>query len=51
VVAGGAEGFDLKATGLLDILLKYVCVGLRSESPELPTLSTLSRRKPMSNRG
>jgi hypothetical protein len=38
-------------SGLLDVLLKYACVGLRSEGPETTALSTLSRRQPMNNAG
>jgi hypothetical protein len=38
-------------SGLLDIVCNYACVGLRSEGPESPALSTLSRRQPMNNPG
>jgi hypothetical protein len=38
-------------SGLLDIVFNYACVALRSEGPESPALSTLSRRQPMNNPG
>jgi hypothetical protein len=38
-------------SGLLDVLFKYACVGLRSEGAETTALSTLSRRQPMNNPG
>jgi hypothetical protein len=49
--AESTESSGLFPSGLLGMLFKYACVGLRSESPESPALSTLSRRKPMNNPG